>query len=213
MAVAILRPVADETLKHSCSSGSSGYILINEDSADGDSTYIYHEAKKNSIAYLDSEFRLSSPSKKKIKINSYKVYISACRTGTKDATARASLKYYNPKGEVLYGRVNDVTTQYSVCEYNIGVWKNVIIDSFEDSYAAHIIIYSTAIKNNDKDDNFQVRITQVYAVLDYEEISDPETGTGIFLKSNGSWEEVKSVYKKVDGTWVQQEDPKSLFSG
>lgn len=102
--------------------------------------------KKNSIAYLDSEFRLSSPSKKKIKINSYKVYISACRTGTKDATARASLKYYNPKGEVLYGRVNDVTTQYSVCEYNIGVWKNVIIDSFEDSYAAHIIIYSTAIK-------------------------------------------------------------------
>ena len=213
MAVAILRPVADETLKHSCSSGSSGYILINEDSADGDSTYIYHEAKKNSSAHLDSEFRLSSPSEKKIKINSYKVYISACRTGTKDAIARASLKYYNPKGEVLYGRVNDVTTQYSVCEYDIGAWKNVIIDSFEDSYAAHIIILSSAIKNNDKDDNFQVRITQAYGVLDYEEISDPETGTGIFLKSNGSWEEVKSVYKKVDGAWVQQEDPKSLFSG
>ena len=213
MAVAILRPVADETLKHSCSSGSSGYILINEDSADGNSTYIYHEAKKNSSVHLESEFRLSSPSEKKIKINSYKVYISACRTGTKDATARASLKYYNPKGDVVYGRINDVTTQYSVCEYGIGAWKNVIIDSFEDSYAARIIIFSSAVKNNDKDDNFQVRITQVYVVLDYEEISDPETGTGIFLKSNGSWEEVKSVYKKVDGAWVQQEDPKSLFSG
>lgn len=213
MAVAILRPVADETLKHSCSSGSSGYILINEDSADGNSTYIYHEAEKNSSAYLESEFRLSSPSEKKIKINSYKVYISACRTGTKDATARASLKYYNPKGKVVYGDINDVTTQYSVCECSMGVWKNVIIDSFKDSYAAHIIMFSSAIKSNDKDDNFQVRITQVYAVLDYEEISDPETGTGIFLKSNGSWEEVKSVYKKVDGAWVQQEDPKSLFSG
>lgn len=141
------------------------------------------------------------------------MYISARRTGTKDATARASLKFYNPKGDVVYGRVNDVTTQYSVCEYGIGAWKNVIIDSFEDSYAAHIIIFSSAVKNNDKDDNFQVRITQVYVVLDYEEISDPETGTGIFLKSNGSWEEVKSVYKKVDGAWVQQEDPKSLFSG
>lgn len=213
MAVAILRPVADETLKHSCSSGSSGYILINEDSADGNSTYIYHEAKKNSSVNLESEFRLSSPSEKKIKINSYKVYISACRTGTKDATARASLKYYNPNGSVVYGRINDVTTQYSVCEYGIGAWNNVIIDRFEDSYAARIIIFSSAMKNNDKDDNFQVRITQVYVVLDYEEISDPETGTGIFIKSNGSWEEVKSVYKKVDGAWVQQEDPKSLFSG
>lgn len=213
MAVAILRPVADETLKHSCSSGSSGYILINEDSADGDSTYIYQEAKRNSSVNLESEFRLSSPSKKKIKINSYKVYISARRTGTKDATARASLKYYNPNGNVVYGRINDVTTQYSVCEYVIGAWKNVIIDSFEGSYAAHIIIHSSAIKNDDKDDNFQVRITQVYVVLDYEEISDPKTGTGIFLKSNGSWEEVKSVYKKVDGAWVQQENPKSLFSG
>lgn len=39
------------------------------------------------------------------------------------------------------------------------------------------------------------------------------SSTGISLKCNNSWIEAKSVYRKVDGTWVQQDDPKSLFSG
>ena len=41
MATLILRPINDRSLKHSCSSGSSGYAMISESSADDDSTYIY----------------------------------------------------------------------------------------------------------------------------------------------------------------------------
>mgnify|MGYP000629386651 CR=1 FL=1 len=39
------------------------------------------------------------------------------------------------------------------------------------------------------------------------------SSTGISLKCNNSWIEAKSVYRKVDGTWVQQDAPKTLFSG
>lgn len=37
--------------------------------------------------------------------------------------------------------------------------------------------------------------------------------TGISLKLNNAWVEAKTVYRKVDGVWVEQEDPKTLFSG
>ena len=40
MATLILRPVSDESLNHSCNSGSSGYSLISDSSADDDYTYI-----------------------------------------------------------------------------------------------------------------------------------------------------------------------------
>ena len=37
------------------------------------------------------------------------------------------------------------------------------------------------------------------------------TGTGIYIKRNGSYAEALAVYKKIDGVWQQQDDPKSLF--
>ena len=39
------------------------------------------------------------------------------------------------------------------------------------------------------------------------------TGTGLYIKQNGSFVEANTVYKKIDGAWVQQDDPKSLFLG
>lgn len=37
--------------------------------------------------------------------------------------------------------------------------------------------------------------------------------TGIFLKQNGVYVEIAAAYKKVDGVWTQQTEPKNLFSG
>ena len=37
--------------------------------------------------------------------------------------------------------------------------------------------------------------------------------TGISLKLNNTWTTAKSVYKKVDGAWVLQDNPKTLFFG
>ena len=214
MAVAILRPIADDTLKMSRSSGSDCYLLVNEASADGDSTYIYVNVTDMNLNYGTSWFYLSSPSEKKIKINSYTIHMTARYTGKTSNEVKVSASVF-PDGisskEVFSSE--SITGEYSEISGAYDGFNGMIIDSFKNSKAERISIYAGGSKTKDKNDDFQIRITQVYVVLDYEEITDPETGTGIFLKSNGSWEEVKSVYKKVDGTWVQQEDPKSLFSG
>ena len=39
------------------------------------------------------------------------------------------------------------------------------------------------------------------------------TGTGFYIKQNGTFIEANAVYKKVNGVWEQQDDPKSLFLG
>ena len=47
----------------------------------------------------------------------------------------------------------------------------------------------------------------------YAKATANTTSTGVFLKQNGAFVEVNAVYKKVNGAWVQQDDPKSLFLG
>lgn len=45
----------------------------------------------------------------------------------------------------------------------------------------------------------------------YAKATKISSGTGIYIKRNGSYVEALAVYKKIDGVWQQQDDPKSLF--
>ena len=45
----------------------------------------------------------------------------------------------------------------------------------------------------------------------YAKATKVATGTGIYIKRNGSYVEALAVYKKIDGVWQKQYDPKSLF--
>lgn len=72
-----------------------------------------------------------------------------------------------------------------------------------------VVVTSSGYKSSSKDSSGYVRITQVYVEITYEEI---ETGTGLYMKSNGSYAEVQKVYKKVNGVYVEQTDISSLFS-
>ena len=45
----------------------------------------------------------------------------------------------------------------------------------------------------------------------YAKATKISSGTGIYVKHNGSYVEALAVYKKIDGVWQQQDDPKSLF--
>ena len=45
----------------------------------------------------------------------------------------------------------------------------------------------------------------------YAKATKITAGTGIYIKRNGSYLEALAVYKKIDGVWQQQDDPKSLF--
>lgn len=47
----------------------------------------------------------------------------------------------------------------------------------------------------------------------YAKATKSAAGTGLYIKRNGIFVEANAVYKKIDGAWVQQDDPKSLFLG
>lgn len=47
----------------------------------------------------------------------------------------------------------------------------------------------------------------------YAKATKKASGTGIYIKRNGAFVEANAVHKKVNGAWVQQDDPKSLFLG
>jgi hypothetical protein len=56
------------------------------------------------------------------------------------------------------------------------------------------------------------RIFNVDISISYK-ISPNATAASLSFKSNGTWQNVVSVFKKTDGAWVQQSNPASLFSG
>ncbi len=209
MATIILRPTADVSLAHSCSSGSSGYALINEATIDNDSTYIYQTITSETQTSAISWFRLTSPPVKKIKIISYVVYHSSMYTGkTNDAaTIQARLKISGV--DTPASTSNVVHVGYFLHGENYTGFRNKIVDDFDSSDAAIIGILTGGYKEKKKNDDYQIRITQLYVTLDYEPVSDT-TATGIYLKQNSAYKEAQAAYKKVNGVWVQQTDIATL---
>lgn len=47
----------------------------------------------------------------------------------------------------------------------------------------------------------------------YAKATPISSTTGIYLKRNGSWIKAKSVFKKTNGAWAEQEDLSAIFSG
>jgi hypothetical protein len=54
----ILRPVADTTLGHTCSSGTAGYNMISEETADDNTTYIAQQVTETTATTVTSTFKL-----------------------------------------------------------------------------------------------------------------------------------------------------------
>lgn len=66
-------------------------------------------------------------------------------------------------------------------------------------------------KGKAKNDDFQLRITQFYIELEYEEVKN--NTNNLYFKYNGSYKSAIRVYKKVSGAWVEQADLPAIFSG
>lgn len=212
MATVILRPVADTSLNHSCSTGSSGYALINEATADGDSTYIYQTIAVNYNSTTASVFRIGGTDVGKVKISSIQLTINARTTkgNSKDsASLSAQLTVNGNAGTWLSGTLStdygDFIKTYSASDLSL---NDAVLDSF-DSANITVQIETNGQKNASKNDDFQNRITQVYLTVEYEPVSDA-TGTGIYLKQNGAYKEAQAAYKKVNGVWMQQTDTAAL---
>lgn len=213
MATLILRPVSDISLGHTCSSGSSGYALINESAADDASTYIYQSISSTSSSSKTSSFKISCSSSKKIKITSAKVVVRACHNTSNSSDTRSLSfklgiggKTSSAKTVTLDTSFANTTQTYIASDLGIA---NTVYDSF-DAANINISLTSSGALGRSKNSSFQIRITQVYVEITYDEIVD--TGTGLYIKNNNQYSEVKAVYKKINGTYVKQTNISSLFN-
>ncbi len=173
MASIVLRPTADSSLKHSCSSGSSGYALVNEATADGDSTYVYQSISSTSSVAVESRFKCSGGAGVgKIKISSVTLTVNA-KTTKGDTSDTARMTYWLTSNTTAAGGVNqsalttsysEFTKTYSDSDLNIA---DIVFDSF-DAVNFFASVLTSGKKNKSKNDDFQNRITQIYLTVEYE---------------------------------------------
>ena len=202
MATLILRPVSDESLNHSCSSGSSGYAMISESSADDDSTYIYQSVTDRTSTSETSSFTLGGtmPSGQ-FKITKATLYVRGRSTGEYTYSGTYKLSIDSSASSM------SLSTSYQTSS-STGVATSLINNTYTSSNfpSLSVAITTTGKKSSTKDDDFQIRVTQVYLQLEYEEIVED-----IYIKENGNWNKYSAVYKKENGIWVLQSNLTSIF--
>ena len=202
MATLILRPINDRSLKHSCSSGSSGYAMISESSADDDSTYVYQTVSSRTSTSETSSFTLGGtmPSGR-FKITKATLYVRGRSTGEYTYSGTYKLSIDSSASSM------SLSTSYQTSS-STGVATSLINNTYTSSNfpSLSVTITTTGKKSSTKDDDFQIRVTQVYLELEYEEVIQD-----IYIKENGNWNKYSAVYKKENGIWVLQSNLASIF--
>lgn len=197
MATLILRPVSDESLNHSCSSGTSGYAMISESSSDDDSTYIYQTVSSTSSASATSSFTLGGtmPSGS-FKITGATLYVRGKSSANYTYNGTYQLSIDSSASSM------SLSTSYQTSS-NTGVATSLINNIYTSSNfpSLSVTITTAGNKSNSKNSNFQIRVTQIYLELEYEEIvEDPPA---YYVKVDGRWRKVLTAYRKVNGAWEE----------
>lgn len=209
-----LRPSADISVGHTLSSGSSGYLLIDDEAYDSASTYLGSSAADDATtSTLTSSFKLSGiiPPSEKIKIKDakivYRVYTNSyCSNGTifftvgvngssftsSSTDISSSTAYSTEKTDVTFGTTNFVNTINNYIASNgIGSFPEVTI-SFTTSHIGGSKGAGT------------LNITQVYIELTYD--------IGISRKVSGQWKNAIIGYQKTNGAWTKINNTRSALS-
>jgi hypothetical protein len=175
----ILRPSQDVSEGHALSSGSSGYSLISDVTADDNSSYIYLTLSSTSSTSVESTFLLevdgTMPSGA-LTITAARLYSRATKSGNGES---ASYACYFAAGtsaggsssgastsETLGSSYNTVNSTSSSLVSDI----NTLIETDGEFPTVSVRVTSTGTKSSGKNaSNGYVRITQIYIELDYEE--------------------------------------------
>lgn len=205
MASLILRPVEDVSVRH-----QGNYAMINEEVADGDSTYIYQTISSSSSSNqqnVSSTFRFSQLPQN-AKVNSAKLYVVVKHNDSGTDINLNSIRvqigeYTSPWGVV--------SQSYKSVEFDLASMLSAWNKTIEDGGTPDITVTLTTkgSKSASKNNNYQIRVTQAYIAVEYEQSADD--GSKIYWKVSGSWSEV-TLYKKVNGAW-QVVAPEDMPSG
>lgn len=210
MAELILRPTGDAaTTSHTCSSGSAAYLLVNEEVADDDATYVYQTINSKDGGAKASWFKISAPSIENFKITSVEVWYRGKTTTTKSSDTSATIYYLLLNNERVQGGADELTSSYAnhskiYTNLNGSTFKN-----FKETGITGFGITTSGFKGASKNDDYEMRITQAWLKIIYEPVSET-TATGIYIKQNGAYTQAQAAYKKVNGVWVQQTDIAAL---
>ena len=168
MAVVNLRPISDITLEHKCSSGSNGYTLINEVTCDNDGTYIYQDFTSTSTRTATSSFHLED-SPKNILISNAQICFQRRNTTSNSNKVTFSVVLKQGNTTLFSGSFSASSTD----DYG----QNA--PHFEDQLSGitslsdlSLEITTSSSKSASKNDDFQIRISQVYVHLAYTEASN-----------------------------------------
>ena len=211
MATLILRPARDESIGHAYSSGDSGYAMISESSADDDSTYIYQTVSSTSSASATSSFTLGGtmPSGP-FKITGATLYVRGKSSADHTYSGTYKLSIDSSASSM------SLSTSYQTS--SSGVATSLINNTYTSSNfpSLSVTITTAGKKSSSKNSNFQIRITQIYLELKYEEIV--EEPSAYYTKINGSWKKIITIYKKIDGVWTEfdyshTDDEKLVYKG
>lgn len=185
MAQMIIRPIQDISVSGVIfSSGSLAYPLINEQTADGDSTFVQWAGTDGGITV-----RCSVPDISKIKnITSLVVYAVAKNTGMDQASF-----HFGVSAPRSGGAARSIQGQSAYTPHTYTLSVNASPSSF-DLTNVRIYFNPTAmtVKNS-------IQLTQMYVVINYEEVS--AIPFNVRVKVSGTWRTASAIYAKVGGTW------------
>ena len=208
----ILRPSADKSCQHKASSGSACFAMLRESPADDDSTYIYQKIDSTAEQTAASTITLSGKALLgKVTVKSVTLFHRA-RISRNGEIAECKCTFSVPGGPTLGITTGNLSSGYS----NASVKNITMVDALNQHIAQggelptelECVISTKGYKESSKSTNGYIRITQIYAMIDYEvEVRDT-----FYLFIGGAWKKLSgtTVWKKQNGIWVQ-EDSKKLF--
>jgi hypothetical protein len=192
------------------------YIYTNSDVSTND--YIaecfsgYVRIYARNIPKAQTTIKIGLKQKKSYPLNTVsgvKIHVVAKRTGT---MSNAKCNCYFAVGSDVGGNsadmgveVSSLTTTYTDYTASSDAMAEAINNYIATNNAFPTI--SAKLTNSSSYSSYQIRVTQIYVELLYGEIS-----TNLRLKQNNSWTPVTKVFKKVNGSWVEQTDLSSLFN-
>lgn len=212
----VLRPSRDVSLTHKCSRGSQGYILIYDNVADDDSTYIYHNLSSTSTSNHTSTFILTGeiPSGK-IKINEVRLY-SRARKSSSGETANYHCYFgvntNNGGNSANSGTSATLSQNYSTINENSTEMVNELnnyLNTNDTFPTISVAITTSGRKSSNKNNDGYIRVTQVYMEIDYETI---EEQSSLYVKENGVWNKYTKIYIKSNNNWIEQQNFENIFN-
>lgn len=209
----VFRPISTYAgYDHTCyPAGNAPHTLVDDQVSDGDSTYLglAVSSSNNTSANTEMLFSGKLPSKNAI-ITSLTVHVTARCSTTSLANRRVNVlfSWIDSMSTTTFSIKTDLTTSYA--DYSseitapIPYIQPLITNTGELQF--RMTVRSVGAKATGKNaSSGNIRITQVYVVVNYE-----ETLEKLKIKINGVYTTISKMYIKENGVWVEQ-DIKEFF--